>query len=139
MVDVRKELEVLHNQQLVNARGMLYPDADEFPEQNLAALTLENSIDVKQEVIVEPPIGRDPSEKGLGEKSLSFRVATTCRRPTLSKRTSAYGLNGSSLFNNNSSGRNNSSGNVGRRELGKNWSTLKMNMSAARAFNTSNT
>lgn len=138
MVDVREELlEVLHNQQLVNARGMLYPDADEFPEQNLAALTLENSTDVEQ-IAVKPPIGRDPSAKGLRrEESLSFCAAT--RRPTLSKRTSAYGLNGSSLFNNNSSGRNNSSGNVGRRELGKNWSTLNMNMSAARAFNMSNT
>lgn len=136
MVDVREELEVLHYQQLVNARGMLYPDADEFPEQNLAALTLENSTDVEQEVAVTSPIDRGSSAKELGEKSISFRAAT--RRPTLSKRTSAYGLNGSSL-NNNSSSRNSSSGDVGRRELGKNWSTLKMNMSTARAFSTSNT
>lgn len=82
MVDVREELEVLHNQQLVNARGMLYPDADEFPEQNLAALTLENSIDVKQEVIVEPPIGRDPSEEKRVFPSVSLLRVGVPRFPS---------------------------------------------------------
>mmetsp|Transcript_5020 Transcript_5020/g.7298 ORF Transcript_5020/g.7298 Transcript_5020/m.7298 type:complete len:176 (+) Transcript_5020:3-530(+) len=46
-IDVREELEVLHWQQLVNTREVVYRDAPEFPHKRLVVLTSENNEDIE--------------------------------------------------------------------------------------------
>ena len=92
---MREELEVLHYQQLVNARGMLFPGEDPFPEQNLAALTPESStdIDIHKELGKDrTPAARRRSSAGRHQsaKLAAATLNSSRHRPSLSKRASAF-------------------------------------------------
>jgi hypothetical protein len=86
----------LHYQQLANARGMLFPGEDPFPEQNLAALTPENSNDVEMDEVDEEDDSFAPPSDTRGPSMQSFRVPSRPipSRPSLDRRTSSVMLGG---------------------------------------------
>ena len=68
----------MHYQQLVNARGMLFPGEGPFPEQMLAALVPDNFDNSNHNTDMDEV----DLEEGLGSRRDMFSVPSDTRRPS---------------------------------------------------------